>query len=97
MLILNWILLSILSYLYTQPFKGYCRVDLCWPTLPVKNWTILLEQSFTAHIPLPMAYIQGENAKLVAGVTKGQCQCSMAVNTHTSVLQPSEVCLGLSW
>jgi len=31
------------------------QVSLCYPASPVKNWRILLEQYFTAHMPLVMA------------------------------------------
>jgi len=36
-------------------FTATVMVNLCWPASQVKKWRILLEQSFTAHMPCLMA------------------------------------------
>jgi len=36
-------------------FAAITQVNPRQPATPVTNWSILLLQSFTAHMPLPMA------------------------------------------
>jgi len=40
---------------YQENFAAIIQVNLRWPAPPVKNWRILLVQSFTAHMSLLMA------------------------------------------
>jgi len=42
-------------YYYHYRFTSIIQVNLCQPAPPVKNWRILLEQSYTAYMPLLMA------------------------------------------
>jgi len=43
-------------------------MNLCEPVLSVKNWRILLEQRFTAHMPLLMVRIRKKMLKFSSTV-----------------------------
>jgi len=44
--------ITIQYYNNNKHFTAIIQVNLRSPALPVKNWRILLVQSFTAHVPL---------------------------------------------
>ena len=67
------------SILYCHRFMAFIQNNLCQPATPVKNWRILLKQSFTAHVPLL--------AQLVYSDQGEKCQSYLititcAISTH---------------
>jgi len=49
------VILSVSTEFTGNEFTAIILVDPSYPASPVKNWRTLLEQSFTAHLPLLMA------------------------------------------
>ena len=77
-LCLTWVTLGNKPGKKTENYHCRYRVQPVIDGTPVKNWTILLEQSFTARMPLltaTSAFGLGDNARVLNGVT---CTVSVA-------------------
>jgi len=77
---------------YNRRFTAIIQVNLPWPAPPVKNWRILLAQSFTARMPLlTTASAFGLGRRRWSSPQQWYLICTVSVFFHFS-LQPYLCC-----